>query len=132
MIRLLIAEDHDLVRDGLRTTFEKTEIDVVGEAASGSHAIRLASTDADVLLLDIKMPDGDGFEVLQAVKSAKPELAVLIYTQHERPDFQDRARALGASGYLTKRARGEELIDCIRKVSQGESLWPESDGDREQ
>jgi DNA-binding NarL/FixJ family response regulator len=123
-IRLLIAEDHDLVREGLRITFEETEIDVIGEATTGSDAVRLASRNgADVMLLDIKMPGGDGFDVLQQVKSANPKLAVLIYSQHERPDFQDRARSLGASGYLTKRARAEELIDAVRKASQGKDLW---------
>ena len=123
-IRLLIAEDHDLVREGLRITFEETEIEVVGEATTGSEAVRLGALDgADVMLLDIKMPGGDGFHVLKRVKSANPELAVLIYSQHERPDFQDRARTLGACGYLTKRARAEELIDAVRKASQGEDLW---------
>lgn len=76
------------------------------------------------MLLDIKMPEGDGFDVLQRVKSTNPQLAVLIYSGNERPDFQDRARSLGASGYLTKRARAEELINAVLRASQGQSLWP--------
>ena len=124
-IRLHIAEDHELVREGLRATFEYTEIDVVGEATTGSEAIRLASAqEADVMLLDIKMPNGDGFDVLREVTSAQPDLAVLIYSHHERLDFQDRARRLGACGYLTKRVDAEVLIDALRKASQGETLWP--------
>lgn len=123
-IRLLIAEDHDMVREGLRITFEETDIDVVGEATTGSDAVRLAKhKEANVLLLDIQMPSGDGFYVLQQVKLANPELAVLFYSQHERPDYLDRAHALGASGYLTKRARAEELVDAVRRAGRGEDLW---------
>jgi DNA-binding NarL/FixJ family response regulator len=131
-IQLLVVEDHDLVREGLRATFEETEIDIVGEATTYGDAVRLASADgSDVVLLDIKIPNGDGFDVLRTVKSVKPELAVLVYSQHDRQDFRQRARALGASGYLTKRARGAELIDAIRTAARGESLWPASGGDRE-
>ena len=123
-VRLLVVEDHDLVREGLRATFEETEIDVVGEATTGEDAVRLALADkVDVMLLDIKLPIHDGFYVLREVKSQKPDLAVVVYSQHERSDFQDRARALGASGYLTKRVRGDDLIDAIRIANRGESLW---------
>jgi DNA-binding NarL/FixJ family response regulator len=119
-----MAEDHDLVREGLRATFDETEIDVVGEATTGEDAVRLALADGvDVMLLDIKLPFHDGFDVLREVKSQKPDLAVLVYSQHERLDFQDRARALGASGYLTKRVRSDDLIDAIRIANRGGSLW---------
>jgi len=125
-IRLLIAEDHDLVREGLRATFEGTEIDIVGEATTGSDAVQLASADgADVMLLDIKMPNSDGFEVLQQLQSTNKKLAILIYSQHERLDFQVRARRLGASGYLTKQIRADELVSAIREVGHGGSLWPQ-------
>jgi len=117
------------VRRGLRATFEDTEIEIVSEATTGEEAVHLAlADDADVMLLDIKMPQRDGFEVLQAVKPKKPGLHIVIYTQHERASFQDRARKLGASGYLNKRATAEELIDAVRTVNRGENLWPSSDG----
>lgn len=131
-IRLFIAEDHELVREGLRATFEETEIDIVGEATTGNDAVRMVAAEAaDVMLLDITMPNGDGFDVLRAVTSARPELAVLIYSQHERPYFQDRARALGACGYLTKRVNAKELVDGIRKASQGVGLWTLPSHDRQ-
>ena len=125
-IRLLIAEDHPWVREGLRATFQNTEIEVGGEATTGDEAIDLALGDRfEVMLLDIKMPGRSGFEVLEKVKSERSDLHVLIYSQHDRPDFQDRARQLAASGYLVKTARKDELIDAVRRVGHGECLWDE-------
>ena len=130
-IRLLIAEEHALVRQGLRVTFEDTDIEIIGEATTGEEAVRLASREeTDVMLLGIKMADG-GLDVLRRVKSEKPEMAVLIYSQSGRFDIQKRARELGASGYLSKRADAKELIDAICKSSRGEKLWPASHGDQE-
>ncbi len=125
-IRLLITEDHPWVRRGLRATFEDTEIEIAGEATTVEQAVRMAlAGEADVMLLDLKLPDGDGFEILQKVKSEKSDLPVVIYSQYERSDFQVRARNLGANGYLVKRADADELIGAVRRVSQGESLWCE-------
>lgn len=126
-IRLLIAEDHELLRQGLRAIFENTEIEVVGEAGNVADAIdRALSDDADVMLLDINMPGGDGFDVLEAVLGAKPEMGVLVYSQHQRPDFQDRARQLGALGYLSKLTTAGTLIDGVRRASQRQNLWQET------
>ncbi len=123
-IRLLVAEDHAWVREGLRATFQNTEIEVGGEATTGQEAIDLAMGNGfDVMLLDLKMPGCDGFEVLERLKTQKPGLRVLVYSQHDRPDFQDRARTLSARGYLVKTAHKDELIDAIRKVDHGECLW---------
>jgi two-component system invasion response regulator UvrY len=123
-IQLLIADDHALIREGLRGAFEDTDIEIVGEATSAYEAIRLAlATNADVMLLDIKMPDKDGFEVLRLVKSQKPDLAILIYSQYDRLPYKTRARELSASGYLNKRILKRELIDAIQRVSCGEELW---------
>lgn len=123
-IRLLIAEDNLWVRDGLRVTFEGTDIEIVAEATTSSDAVHLGSCElADVMLLDIRLPEGDGFDVLEKIRSANPKLAILIYSQHERGDFQDRARRLGARGYLNKRATASELSHAVRKASRGESLW---------
>jgi DNA-binding NarL/FixJ family response regulator len=123
-IRLLVVEDHDLVREGLRATFEGTEIVVVGEATNGCDAIRMAhAVEPVVMLLDLKLHQSNGFDVLHEIKQARPDLFVLIYSQHDRPDFHRRACALGASGYLTKRVHGSELIAAIRQVSRGSNLW---------
>ena len=123
-IRLLIAEGHDLIREGLRGVFEHTEIHVAGEAATGDEAIRLTLDDeANVVLLDIKIPERDGFEVLRRIRALRPNVAVVIYSQSERTDYKTHARDLGASGFLTKRVHKSELIDAIKKVSNGGRLW---------
>jgi DNA-binding NarL/FixJ family response regulator len=123
-IRLLIAEGHALVREGLRGAFEHTDIQVAGEAATGDEAIRLALDDcANVVLLDIRIPDQHGFEVLRRLRALRPNVAVVIYSQSERSDYKKHARELGASGFLTKRVHKSELIDAIKKVSSGARLW---------
>jgi DNA-binding NarL/FixJ family response regulator len=125
-IRLLIADDHELVREGLRATFAHTRIEVMGEATSCAEAIRLANdVPADVLLLDVSMPGGDGFEVLRHVRSI-PTLAVVMYSMHDRDHYFRRARELGASGYLTKQASSEQLVNVIEAASRGESHWSSS------
>jgi DNA-binding NarL/FixJ family response regulator len=128
-IRLLIADDHELVREGLRSAFNDTEIQVTGEATTGDEAAELAlDRDVDAVLLDINLPGKDGFQVLRQVKSEKPELPVLIYSQHDRPDFKRRARELTASGYVVKGIHKTELLEAVRRVSRGETLWNASDG----
>jgi DNA-binding NarL/FixJ family response regulator len=123
-IRLLIAEGHALVREGLRGAFEHTGIHVAGEAATGDEAIRLTLDDqANVVLLDMKIPDKDGFEVLRRIRDLRPNVAVVIYSQSERTDYKEHARELGASGFLTKRVHKTELIDAIKIVSKGGRLW---------
>jgi DNA-binding NarL/FixJ family response regulator len=123
-IRLLIADDHELVREGLRYTFHRTEVKIVAEAASGSAALRMASEhEVDVALIDICMPDCDGFEVLERIKSTQPNLPILIYSMYDRADYIQRSRALGASGYLLKGADAQELVDAVRSVYVGETVW---------
>lgn len=128
-IRLLIADDHELVREGLRAIFAHTWIEIVGEATTCAEAIQLAdAVGADVLLLDVSMPGGDGFEVLRHVRSL-PTLAVVMYSMHDRDHYLRRARELGASGYVTKRASSEQLVDAIEAASRGESHWSSSFSD---
>ena len=125
-IRLLIADDHAWIREGIRAVCGNTEIEVAGEATSGDEAIGMVLQDhTDVMLLDLKMPGKDGFEVLAEVKQEKPDLPVVIYSQHDRVDFKRRARELGASGYLNKRVEAKVLIHAIRQVAKGERLWDE-------
>jgi len=127
-IRLLIAEDHPWIREGLRAALASTEIEVVGEVATGAEAICAAlAADFDIMLLDVKMPACDGFEVLERVKSARPDLPVLVYSHHVRWDLQERARRLAASGYVAKTADKDELVDAIRRASRGENLWSRSE-----
>jgi DNA-binding NarL/FixJ family response regulator len=123
-IRLLIADDHEVVRSGLKRMVAGTEIKVVAEAATGGAALKYAvSHEIDVLLLDVRMPDGDGLAVLGRVKLEKPMLPVLLLSAFDNPTYVARAVALGASGYLLKGCSCDELLKAIRAAARGETLW---------
>jgi DNA-binding NarL/FixJ family response regulator len=114
-IRLLIADDHELVREGLRSVFMNTEVEIVAEAATCEGAMRRAlESNVDVVLLDIKMPDGSGIDVLGQIKSAKPDLPVLMYSAHDSQDYMQRCAALGAWGYLSKGTDKQVLLSAVR------------------
>lgn len=118
-IRIIVADDHDLVREGLRHVFRGTPIEIVGEAATVDDAIRLArDTDCDVVLLDLGWPDGQrtrprGFDILRAIKTSKPALPVLVHSMHDRDSYKNRSRELGASGYVVKGTTNTELVQTI-------------------
>jgi DNA-binding NarL/FixJ family response regulator len=123
-IRLLIADDHEVVRNGLKTLLAGTEIKVVAEVASGAAAVKFAlENEVDVLLLEIRMPDGDGLTCLGRIKLDKPDLPIMILSTYDNPTYVARAVALGAAGYLLKGCNREELLAAIRKVATGESAW---------
>ncbi len=123
-IRLLVADDHEMVRLGLKSLLEGTEIEVAAEAASGEEAVRVAlSQPVDVVILDIRMPNGDGLTALGRIKLEKPQLSVLILSSYDNPTYVARAVALGANGYVLKGASREELIQAIRTAAKGESTW---------
>ena len=123
-IRVLVADDHEVVRCGLRSLVAGTEIEVVAEAASGEQAIRVvAEGGVDVLLLDIRMPDGDGLNTLGRVKLDYPELPVLLLSTYDNPTYIARAVALGAAGYILKGRSREHLLDAIRKAAAGQDSW---------
>ncbi len=124
-IRVLIADDHEVVRSGLKSLLAGTEIKVVAEAVTGSAAIKyvMENDDVDVVLLDIRMPDGDGLGALGRIKLEKPQLPVLMLSTFDNPTCVARTVALGASGYLLKGCTREELIEAIRKAARKESVW---------
>lgn len=124
-IRVLIADDHEVVRSGLKSLLNGTEIRVVAEVATGSAAIKyvMENDDVDVVLLDIRMPDGDGLGALGRIKLEKPQLPVLMLSTFDNPTYVARTVALGASGYLLKGCTREELIEAIRKAARKESVW---------
>lgn len=123
-IRVLIADDHEVVRCGLRTLFAGTDIEIAAEVASGNAAVRYAlENDVDVVVLDIRMPDGDGLTALGRIKLDKPELPILILSTYDNPTYVARSVALGASGYILKSSDRDVLIDAIRKAARGESAW---------
>jgi len=129
MIRTLIADDHALVRAGIRALVEKIEgIIVVAEAGKGSEAIDLINEfKPDLVLLDITMPDGSGFDVLHHLKNNFPEIRVIVLTVHEAGEYAIRALREGAAGFLPKSAASTELEQAINTVMRGETyISPET------
>jgi DNA-binding NarL/FixJ family response regulator len=123
-IQLLIADDHEVVRSGLKTMLADTEIKVAAEVATGEAAVKYTlENDPDVVLLDIRMPGGDGLNALGRIKLEKPEMPVLMLSTFDNPTYIARSVALGASGYLLKGCSREALIQAIRTAAAGESAW---------
>lgn len=121
MIKVIIVDDHLIVREGLKQIISDTsDISVVAEASNGQEAInKIRNYDCDVLLLDISMPGRSGLEILKEIKSELPKLSILILTMHPEEQYAVRVLRAGASGYLTKESAPDELIEAIRKVSDG-------------
>lgn len=123
-IRVLLADDHEVVRFGFRILVEGTDIEVVAEAANGVDAVRLAlEHNPDVVLLDVRMADGDGLTALEQIKAQRPNMPVLMFSTYDNPTYVARAVALRASGYLSKEMGREELISAIRQVAAGGDAW---------
>ena len=123
-LSVLIADDHEVVRSGLRTLFAGTDINVVAEARSGREAIALASEKRpDVVILDVRMPDGDGLSTLGRIKLDFPEIPVIMLSTYDNPTYVARSVALGASGYLLKTAEKEKILTTVRQGAKGESTW---------
>ena len=122
MIKVLLADDHGIVREGLRRIVEESgDMEVVAEAADGRDALRQVDTAVpDVAVVDISMPGIDGLEVVGRLKDSHPGLPVLILTMHEEAQYIVRAIEAGAMGYLTKQSAPEQLVTAIRKVFQGQ------------
>ena len=123
-IRLLIADDHAVVRAGLRAMLFGSDIEVVAEAATGNQALQQAAEHSpELILLDVRMPEMDGIACLGRLRTELPELPVLMFSAYDNPTYIARVVALGAAGYLSKTADKEKLIDSIRRVAAGESIW---------
>jgi DNA-binding NarL/FixJ family response regulator len=123
-IKILIADDHEVVRCGLKTLLADTDVEVVAEVSTGEEAVKYALTHRpDVVLLDIRMPEGDGLTALGRIKLDKPEMPILMLSTFDNPTYIARSVALGASGYLLKGCTREELLTAIRAAAAGESVW---------
>lgn len=123
-ITILIADDHEVVRCGLKSLISGTDIEIIGEATTGEDAVRMAvELNPDVVLLDIRMPGGDGLNALGRIKLDNPSRQVLMLSTYDNPTYVARAVALGAAGYVLKGAGRDKLIDSIRKAAMGESAW---------
>jgi DNA-binding NarL/FixJ family response regulator len=123
IIRVLIADDHGVVREGLRTLLERSGLQVVGEATTGRQAVELTlALQPQVVLLDIRMPDGDGLQALAAIKKACPQVIVLMLTTYTNPGYLARAIAAGAAGYLSKETDPTRIPKAIHAAAQGDEL----------
>ncbi len=122
MIKVLLADDHSIVRAGLRRIVEESgDMEVVAEADDGREAIQLVqSTEPDVAVIDISMPGLDGLEVISQLQTLQPKLPVLVLTMHEEGQYVVRAIQAGAMGYLTKQSAPEQLVTAIRKIHDGQ------------
>jgi len=121
MIRILIADDHAIVRAGLKQFIaDQPDMQVAGEAATGSEAIQLVrASEFDVVLLDISMPDKNGIDTLKTLRHVKPELPVLMLSAYAEDQYAVNLLRAGASGYLNKEAASTQLVGAIRTVVQG-------------
>jgi DNA-binding NarL/FixJ family response regulator len=124
-IRILVADDHAVVREGIRHVLATQHgFDIAGEAASGADAVRLAGEcDPDVVVLDGSMPSGTGLEVIGDVRRAAPDARVLILSVHDEAEYVLQAVRAGAHGYLRKDSSPAELRDAVRAVDRGESVF---------
>jgi two-component system, NarL family, invasion response regulator UvrY len=121
MINVLIADDHALIRKGLKQLLDDTDdMRVIGEAENGMQAIRMVEEAAyDVVLLDISMPDKHGVEVLKQIKINQPQLPVLMLSMHPEEQYALRSMKAGAAGYLNKQSAPLQLVTAIRQVASG-------------
>ena len=124
-IRILVADDHAVVREGIRHVLATQHgFDIAGEAASGLDAVRLAGECApDVVVLDVSMPGGTGLEVIGDVRRAAPQARVLILSVHDEAEYVLQAVRAGAHGYMRKDSSPAELRDAVRAVDRGESVF---------
>lgn len=123
VIRVMIVDDHGIVREGLRGLLRQPGIEVVGEADSGATAVDLAGQlQPDVMLLDIRMRDGDGLQALPHIKAASPRTSVIMLTTYANPGYLARAINNGASGYLSKETDPKQIVRAVRAVAAGDAL----------
>ena len=124
MTRVVIADDHQILREGLKQLLLAAgDLDVVGEAADGHGVLeRVRTLEFDVLLLDMSMPGKSGVELIKQVKAERPKLRILVLSMHEEHQYAVRAIRAGASGYLTKESAAAQLVAAIRKIAAGGAI----------
>ena len=124
-IRVLLADDHQVVRDGLKCILaQEKDIEVVAEARTGAEAVDMAKRHRpDVVVMDIRMPKMDGLTALGRIKIEQPNMPILIFSGFDNPTYVARAVALGASGYLLKSLANGEIATAVRRCAGGDYLW---------
>jgi DNA-binding NarL/FixJ family response regulator len=121
-IRILICDDHEVIRTGMASLLAGTDIQIIAEAANGKDALRIAQKEKpDVVLLDIRMPDGDGLSTLEKIHAKVPESKVVMLSTYDNPTYVARAVALGAVDYILKGAPREDIITTITAAAAGEA-----------
>ena len=121
-VRLLVADDHQVIRTGLVSLLAGSGIEIVAEAANGNEALEQAEKHKpDVILLDIRMPDGDGLSTLEKLRAAVPDCKVVMLSTYDNPTYIARAVALGASDYVRKGASRDDIIETITTAAAGEA-----------
>ncbi len=121
--RLILADDHQVLRKGFRGLLaDEPDLEVVGEASNGREALELCRTlGPDIVLMDVSMPEMDGLQATRAIKREHPEIAILMVTMYDNPDYLLEALEAGAAGYVLKDAPAGRLIDAVRRALNGES-----------
>lgn len=123
VIRVMIVDDHGIVREGLRGLLTRPGIEVVGDADSGDRAVEMAANlQPDVILLDIRMREGDGLQALPQIKAVSPKTSVIMLTTYANPGYLARAISSGASGYLSKEVDPEQIVRAVRAAAAGDQL----------
>jgi DNA-binding NarL/FixJ family response regulator len=122
-VTVFLVDDHEVVRQGLRTLLEESGLTVVGEASTAAEAVpRIVATQPKVAVLDVQLPDGTGIDVCREIRSRLPETSCLMLTSFDDDEALFAAIMAGASGYLLKQIRGLQLVEAVQRVSRGESL----------
>ena len=123
-IRLMVIDDHEIIRSGVRKMIAGSEIRLIAESNSGENVLAgIAQYHPDVILLDVRLEDGDGLTSLGRVKIEHPQIPVLMLSTFDNPTYVARSVALGASGYLLKNSPRDSILEAIRKVAVGENAW---------
>jgi DNA-binding NarL/FixJ family response regulator len=119
-VRCLVADDHEVVRSGLTSMFDGTEIEVVGEASTGEETVRMAKElNPDVISLDIRMDNGDGLAALEQLRAEMPNSKVVVFSTFDNPTYVARAHALGAKDYILKGTSKKDLVESLQAVAEG-------------
>ena len=123
-IRILVVDDHPMIRAGIKAMLAKEDMKVVAEASSGPDAVKIAlKKKLDLVLMDVRMPGGDGLNALGRIRLETEDLPIIMYSGYDNPAYVARAVALGANGYVFKCAKRKELISAIKKAVAGEVVW---------
>ena len=123
-IRLMVIDDHEIIRSGLRKMIAGSEIQLIAESNSAVNVLTgISQYHPDVILLDVRLEEGDGLTALGRIKIERPQIPVLMLSSFDNPTYVARSVALGASGYLLKNASRDTILEAIRKVAVGETAW---------